>query len=277
MPEGPEIRLAADRVARVLVGKAVVDVEFGLPDLKRFEDRLAGHTVTAVDTRGKAMLTRFDNELTIYSHNQLYGRWYTTRGRTPPDTSRQLRLALHTERRSALLYSASDISVLTPAELLAHPFLNRLGPDVLDAGTTASTIVGRLTDDRFRRRALGSLYLDQGFLAGLGNYLRTEILWAARLDPWSAPAGLDDRDLGGLARKTLTLCRRSYRTRGVLVPPSLAKRLERQGKRFEQRRFHAFGREGLPCYACGSSIERHAMGSRVSMVRCSRSATRAIR
>ena len=79
MPEGPEIRRAADKVARVLVGNTVEHVAFGLPRLRRFEKRLSGSAVTAVDTRGKAMLTRFDNGLTIYSHNQLYGRWYTAR------------------------------------------------------------------------------------------------------------------------------------------------------------------------------------------------------
>jgi formamidopyrimidine-DNA glycosylase len=77
MPEGPEIRLAADKVARVLVGDDIIEVGFGLARLSRFEKSLSGSTVTAVDTRGKAMLTRFDNGLTLYSHNQLYGKWFT--------------------------------------------------------------------------------------------------------------------------------------------------------------------------------------------------------
>jgi len=166
MPEGPEIRLAADRIAKVLVGRTVVDVEFGLPALKCFENRLAGNTVTAVDTRGKAMLTRFDNGLTVYSHNQLYGRWFTTRRPALPKTGRQLRLALHTSTRSALLYSASDISVLTSKQLKEHPLLRKLGPDILDPGLTSKLIAERLRESRFINRSLGSLYLDQGFLAG---------------------------------------------------------------------------------------------------------------
>jgi endonuclease-8 len=262
MPEGPEIRLAADRVAKVLVGQPVVEVEFGLPDLKHFEDRLAGHRVDAVDTRGKAMLTRFENGLTIYSHNQLYGRWYTTRRPKLPQTGRQLRLALHTETRSALLYSASDIDVLTPVQLRQHPFLSRLGPDILDPALSPRAIVERLGKARFRRRALGALYLDQGFLAGLGNYLRSEILWVAGLSPWSSPESLATDEATRLAKATITLARRSYRTRGVIVPPSLAKALRAAGKDFADFRFHAFGREGLPCYECGTRIERRTMDSR---------------
>ena len=132
MPEGPEIRLAADRIARVLVGETVDAVSFAFPDLKPFEREVRGATVTAIDTRGKAMLTRFDNDLTLYSHNQLYGRWYTCKRDKPPRTNRSLRVALHTKTHSALLYSASDVEILTPETIDQHPFLNRVGPDILD-------------------------------------------------------------------------------------------------------------------------------------------------
>jgi hypothetical protein len=154
MPEGPEIRLAADKVAKVLVGHNIVEVGFGLARLSRFEKRLAGSVVTAVDTRGKAMLTRFDNCLTLYSHNQLYGKWFTMRRPRLPQTARQLRVSLHTETHSALLYSASDIEVLTERGLKQHPFLCRAGPDILDPELTVDGVVDRLDSATFRNRAL---------------------------------------------------------------------------------------------------------------------------
>ena len=262
MPEGPEIRRAADKVARVLVGEEIEHVAFGLPRLERFERRLVGHSVTAVDTRGKAMLTRFDNGLTIYSHNQLYGRWYTARRPRMPKTSRQLRIELRTPTHRALLYSASDIEVLDKRQLLVHPFLQRVGPDILDPELKPQHIVTRLSESGFHRRALGSLYLDQAFLAGIGNYLRSEILWAAGLDPAIRPASLDRVALEKLAAETLRMSRRSYRTRGVTVAPKLAKLLKDSGMTYGQYRFYVFGREGLPCHHCGTRIERRIMGSR---------------
>ena len=262
MPEGPEIRRAADQVAAVLVNRKIESVRFGLPALRRFESRLRGHTVTAVDTRGKAMLTRFDNDLTIYSHNQLYGRWYTARRPRMPKTNRQLRIELVTDTHSALLYSASDIDVLKDSQLEKHPFLSRVGPDILDRSLTAERIVERLGDRRFRHRALGSLYLDQGFLAGNGNYLRSEILFVSGLAPTRKPSALTQDELGKLARETLRVARRSYRTRGVTVTPSLENSLRKDGRSFEQYRFYVFGREQLPCRHCESPIERVTMGSR---------------
>jgi len=262
MPEGPEIRLAADKVARVLVEHEIVAVEFGLRPLRRYEKSLTGATVSAVDTRGKAMLTRFDNGLTMYSHNQLYGRWFTMRRPRLPQTTRQLRVGLHTEKHSALLYSASDIEILTERELKTHPFLCRVGPDILDPELTIDDIVERLESATFRNRALGGLYLDQAFLAGIGNYLRSEILWAARVDPRMKPSQLDAMELRAIAKETLAISRRSYRTRGVTAPPERAKERKALGMSYQQFRFQVFGREGLDCYACGREIERATMGSR---------------
>lgn len=262
MPEGPEIRRAADKVAAILVDETIESVRFGLPQLRPFERRLAGRKVLAVDTRGKAMLTRFDNGLTIYSHNQLYGRWYTVRRPRVPDTGRQLRIDLTTRTHRALLYSASDIAVLRENELASHPFLSRVGPDILDRELTREAIAERLTDPQFRSRALGSLYLDQGFLAGNGNYLRSEILFTSGLSPALKPASLTQRELETLAAETLRIARRSYRTRGMTVAPSLAKRLRDDGLSFGAYRFYVFGREGLPCRRCETTVQRSTMGSR---------------
>ncbi len=262
MPEGPEIRRAADEVARVLINHDIVEVQFGLARLNRFAKNLTGAVVTAVDTCGKAMLTRFDNGLTLYSHNQLYGKWFTMRRPRLPKTTRQLRVGLHTEAHSALLYSASDIEVLTERDLKRHPFLCRVGPDILDPGLTADDIVDRLESTTFRNRALGSLYLDQAFLAGNGNYLRSEILWAAGVDPHLKPSQLDAAALRVIAMQTLAISRRSYRTRGVTTPTKQTQDRKALGMSFQQYRFQVFGRDGLDCYACGTTIERRTMASR---------------
>ena len=52
MPEGPEIRSAADKIAKVLEDKVAPEVFFGLPDLQRFEADLQGQIVAKIETRG---------------------------------------------------------------------------------------------------------------------------------------------------------------------------------------------------------------------------------
>lgn len=263
MPEGPEIRLAADEIENALVSRRTTRVEFAFPELHRFESKLQGRCVTEVATRGKAILTHFDNDLVIYSHNQLYGRWYVAKKGQYPDTGRQLRLAIHNDHYSAFLYSASAIEVWPASELQRHPFLARLGPDLLNDVPDVETIVERLNSVGFRQRQLASLLLDQGFLAGLGNYLRAEILTHAGLHPSLKPANCDAQQLRKLAREIIRLTQRAYRTRGIINPPQLVARLKQKGLTArEQHRFNSYGRAGEPCHFCGTVIECSNAGGR---------------
>lgn len=263
MPEGPEIKLAADSIAEALADRKVTKVFFKFDHLKKYESQLQGQKVRSVATRGKAILTMFDNDRVIYSHNQLYGRWYVVENGIIPDTQRQLRLAIHNREFSALLYSASDIEVLNLDNLPSHRFLSKLGPDLLSENPSSADILTRLESRRFNRRQLGALLLDQGFVAGLGNYLRAEILLAARLHPLRRPADCSRAELRKLSKEILQLTHRSYITRGIINPPSLVKKLKAQGRtQREQYRFSVYGREGEQCYSCHAKIARIDSGGR---------------
>jgi endonuclease-8 len=262
MPEGPEIRRAADRIAAVLIDEPIEEIAFAFPQLQRFSKVLRGSTITEVETRGKAMLTHFDSDWVIYSHNQLYGVWKVVRRGKLPATRRSLRLALHTASHSALLYSASDISVWPREEIGMHPFLSRLGPDLLSRPPQWQEIAARLDEREFRGRALGALYLDQGFLAGVGNYLRSEILYCAGLHPSRRALTLSRAERGRLARESLAVTRRSYATGGITLSPRLAAQARRESGAFERRRFFVFGRDGHQCYRCTDVIQRGSMSSR---------------
>lgn len=262
MPEGPEIRLAADRIARVLEGKQIVDVSFGLPQLAGRESEFVDARVTELETRGKALLTHFDNGLTIYSHNQLYGRWYVVKRDAYPKTNRSLRLALHTKTHSALLYSASDISIWDQFELDLHPFLARIGPDILNPLLTWREVSERLHCQKFHRRSVASLYLAQDFLAGIGNYLRSEILFDAGINPLARPEDLSRTQLNCLGRSTLKISQRSYRTAGLTNPPRRVAALRKQGLRRGEYRHAVFGRVNKPCYECGVPIQKDSLAGR---------------
>ncbi len=274
MPEGPEIRRAADALGRVLTGRSLVRVEYRVPGLARAARRLADARVADVATRGKALLIAYDNGLTHYSHNQLYGEWVVRPQRDGDGgDTRAVRVVLATARHVATLYSATEIALLDADSLARHPFLTRLGPDVLDRATTPRVIAARLTDPRFARRSLGALLLDQRFVAGLGNYLRSDILHAARLHPARRPAELDAAEMATLATAIHALPRQSYRTRGVTNELARARRLAAAGVAFEDYRFLVYDRAGHSCYGCGTTIQRSDAGGRGLFLcpRCQRS------
>ena len=262
MPEGLEIRRAADKVEAVLKDKTVERIQFGLQPLKKFSRALTGTKVLQLETRGKALLTHFDSGHTIYSHNQLYGVWRVVKRDKLPKTNRQLRLALHTDRHSALLYSASDISVWNTEKIEEHPFLQRIGPDILNPNLTWREVAERLQSKTFAGRALNSVYLDQAFLAGLGNYLRSEILFIAGIHPARKARELSKGEIGKLARITLDISQRSYASQGVTIPDQQYKALKKKGVSFGKARFFVFSRANQPCRVCKTKIKRSTANSR---------------
>ena len=262
MPEGPEIRRAADRVAAAIEGKVADEVFFAFDRLKPYQGVLAGRRVEEVTTRGKAMLTRFEDGLTVYTHNQLYGRWYVTSNGRMPRTERQLRFSVRAGDRQALLYSASEIEVLDADSERRHPFLSRLGPDVLSEAPTTDELAARLEEPRFRGRQLGALLLDQGFVAGLGNYLRAEALFEAGLHPRRCAADCSDDERQRLGARVVALARRAYRTRGITLPPSKVAELKAAGAARPDYRFWVYGRAGEPCRQCGGTVMADPVGGR---------------
>jgi endonuclease VIII len=262
MPEGPEIKRAADAIAKAVIPRPVTSLFFAFNHLKPFEQVFEGRKIVTVKPQGKALLIRFDNDMSIYSHNQLYGKWMIRAAHDYPQTGRQLRLAIHNEKKSALLYSASDITVLDDVAIATHPFLSKLGLDVLDPATTVAQIIERFHDKRFYRRGFPALLLDQHFLCGLGNYLRSEILFVARVHPALRPVDCSMEQIEKLAAGAIAVTYQSYKFNGITNDLQLASQLKLAGKRRRDYRHYVFGRQGQPCFICGVAIVKEEMGGR---------------
>ncbi len=259
MPEGPETRRVADKLASAIVGKKVIKLMFAQPHLKQWQAAFNNMTVASLDTYGKAIVTRFvdsdrSKALNIYTHNQLYGRWVICAANQVPPTKRQLRLGIYTREQWALLYSASDIFVLSDKEVPEHPFIKKLGRDVLSAETTLDYVIDRLLSATYRKRQIGGFLTEQSFLAGLGNYLRCEILFVAGILPWRKPVELQKQQIQKLAETILRLPRQAYQSESITNDLDTAKTLMAQGSSLEEARFWVFRREGLKCYRCGNLI-----------------------
>ncbi|MEE4297639.1 MAG: endonuclease VIII, partial [Wenzhouxiangella sp.] len=199
---------------------------------------------------------------TIYTHNQLYGRWLFSVPDRRPDTRRQLRLAISTEQHSALLYSASEIDLMDPGRLSDHPFIRRAGLDVLSSGAGPEEIERWLAKSQFSGRQLGHLLLDQSFLAGVGNYLRSEILYLARLHPAARLRDLNDDQRNRLAEVIHRLMWRSVETGGITNDPDRVAELRAAGWKRRDYRHFVFGREGQACFETGAPIVKTEVAGR---------------
>ena len=263
MPEGPEVRRAADRIEKAIGKSPIIHLQLYAPALNGLTSSLVNNQLQKVHTYGKAFVLEFKQSIFIYVHLQLYGVWKTGRRSTTPKTNRSLRIWLETNTHYAALYSATTIEVLTPNSIPKHPYIRKLGPDLLNRPTLGvSHVSRRLGNTKFSRRSLGHLLLDQSFFAGVGNYLRSEILFAAKLHPGQTIGKLSSEQKTELARAIHTMLHRAYKTGGITTTPEVVKDARNAGKRRRQYRHYVFARHSLPCRVCGSKIKKQEIAGR---------------
>ena len=262
MPEGPEIRRAADRISKKIVGKEIHSLTLIYPPIVEFQEILQQSQIESITTRGKAMLIRFDCDLSMYSHNQLYGRWTVNRRSTEMKWNRSLRVEFLTDNFAVRLWSATDIEIIPTSKEEEHPFISKLGPDILDDSCTPSLIFDRLKSKKFCNRNASSLMLDQSFLAGIGNYLRSEILHQSGVHPNAKPRLISDKKLQHWAETTKNLTKLSYDTGGFTVSEKVALAGKQRGEPKRAYRHSAFCRNGLLCHYCDAEIVRIRVANR---------------
>ena len=109
---------------------------------------------------------------------------------------------------------------------------------------------------------LGGLLLDQSFVAGLGNYLRSEICFEARLHPDQCPVQLSRAERRRLSRAILKITRRAYDTGGVTLPAGRSRALRTAGLSFGKARHWVFARSREECRRCDGRIDRFDLAGR---------------
>ncbi|MCD9032902.1 endonuclease VIII [Luteimonas sp. Y-2-2-4F] len=259
MPEGPETHALADRLQAALARRKLVEARFIAPALKPCEAALAGQRVRRVEARGKALLTRFGNGLVLYTHSHLFGFWRIEPAGDERPARAPPRVLLRTRDTCVRLFAAPSVRVVDEGAVEAIPYLAGLGPDVLDPATTADLLAQRLRLPKFARRTLAALLLDQAYAAGMGNYLRSEALFAARLSPHRTAADLDEGEAAALGEALVAVPRRAYRAR--------LKGFDGHPKAYladvpASFRFRVFERDDRPCPRCGGPVRQERLAQR---------------
>lgn len=78
-----------------------------------------------------------------------------------------------------------------------------------------SNLIPKLRKKNFE--PIGKLLMDQKLFAGLGNYLRSEILYASQINPFTRTIDLSDEDLLTVARNYRTIAEDAYQHGGATL------------------------------------------------------------
>ena len=238
MPEGDTVWLAARRMHAALAGKVLRRSDFRVPSLATVD--LSGRTVREFVSRGKHMLLRLDDGLTLHTHFEMDGSWHLYRPgeRWRGGPTHTVRVVLETDDAVAVGYRLPVVELLrtdAEADVVGH-----LGPDVCGPDWDVDEAVRRLAARP--EREIAPALLDQRNLAGIGNLYKAEALFLRGVSPWTRVGDVPDlRALVALAQRLVFANREHWSqvTTGDTRPG---------------RSHWVFERSGRPCLRCGTRI-----------------------
>ena len=190
MPEGHTIhRLARDH-GRKFRGQVVTCAS----PQGRFSEGAATidqRELTDVFAHGKHLFYQFDRSgaETSYCHVHLglFGRFrsFTGNGQEPRPTTRW---RLTTPKGGFDLSGPTQCRVVKLSDV--EKVRARLGPDPLAENDDLRSFKEKLGKTR---RSIAAVLMDQSVIAGVGNIYRSELLWFAKIDPFTPANTLDDK------------------------------------------------------------------------------------
>ena len=164
--------------------------------IKNIEGRTVkstGQRVLKVYPKGKVLFVDLSDDQTIVMRFGMTG--YVTLSKEPPRFTKK---TIYFTKGDPLHWVS--VRKLGSYKVMSSPKAKRifdsLGPDPITSPIW-------LIRERLNNRTgiVGSILMDQSFISGIGNRLRAQILWEARLNPLRKLGDLSSKEKGVLAKK----------------------------------------------------------------------------
>jgi endonuclease VIII len=246
MPEGDTLARIATTLRPILANKKIVAAR-GRYGGARLE-LVVGATAQNVEARGKHLLIRFDNGLTLHTHLGLHGSWHRYRqGEVWRRPAARAVAVLTTDEWTAVCFDAPTAELMETRALESHPVLRALGSDVATQAFDIDAALAALREPRRAQMAVGDALIDQTALAGLGNVYRSELPFIERVNPLTPTAQISDKKLRAMVERGAELVRHNSAGGARVTTPAGS-----------SANTHVYGRTGRPCPRCGARIVSRA-------------------
>ena len=228
MPEGPEVKLSADLIRPLVVGKRVINAFPGnrsryatsSPDgFSSFLETISKEEVRVeeVNVRGKFMYWKFSNGWCLMNSFGMSGQWSPKEGKHPsfgfyfsnnPPTIEST-IYFNDPRHFGTIKFTNSSKELNQK-------LEELGWDPLEMPLDKNLkwITFQLAKSS---KSIAEVLMDQGLFSGVGNYIRAEALYACKLSPWRKANQLSQDEIKALCQAIVDVMQESYQHQGATI------------------------------------------------------------
>jgi len=239
MPEGPEVACVRDALSQVLTNKHVVLFEHTPHRFYKGIDQLESDihnediTIKEVSCYGKKLMIEFSNDKILFNSLGRFGNWSIDK---KPSTTR-LTFGIGTKKQYDNFDQVTIVQYVYYGDTKGEGrfeytksknkkvTLSKIGPDVLQDHLSLDDFYD-LFQFKPKNQIIDAL-LDQSIISGIGNYLRTDICYHAKLHPYRTVDSLSDDEWAVLHNSVYHICEKAYKksgcTLGTFVTPNREK------------------------------------------------------
>lgn len=231
MPEGPELRHSRDRLRNLLIGKSITRLfttqhgRYKSSPPKGFEEINIDLPLKIVDVnvKGKFMwwtLKGSDRMWYLWSTYGMSGQWSPISGKHAAFiVEYNLSGALVTRDQQKIFFNDTRRfgTIKFTCDQKEHDKkLKSLGPDILED----PPLPPELFAERILlkpNRTISEALMDQSCISGIGNYLKAEVLYRAKVSPHRVVTDLTSEEIQELWAEAIISCRESYGDHGASI------------------------------------------------------------
>jgi endonuclease-8 len=205
----------------------------------------------------------FSGDLILLTHMRMSGSWHLYRtGELWQLPRSAMRIVITCAEVQAVGFNIPVAEFHTTRSLQRNEQLARLGLDILGGEYTVSKGVGALLEygRQHPDAQVGNVLLNQRVIAGLGNVYKSEVAFAAGVDPFREMRTLTGPEIEKMANAAERFLQANVAEGAsgrmtTYTGPPLGHHVDRNN------RLWVYGRAGEECRRCGGTIEMRRQGT----------------
>ena len=245
MPEGPEVKTTVDFLKKYqnksLTHFQVVSGRYTKKPIHNINNPgwNTPLNLESVDCKGKFIYFSFKGGVHFFSTLGMTGEWSNR-------ITKHTRMKFEFDNDSQPLYFNDVRNFGTFKIILTERDLNKklksLGPDILNSHVDAELFKVRL--NKKPNWTIARALMDQSVVSGVGNYLKAEILYAAKISPHRLCKDLAVKEIELIAQESFDITRLSYDSGGATIKNY---RKPNGKKGLYSQRFAVYNQKTSPC------------------------------
>ena len=223
MPENPECKHCADILNADLSNLMILDVELNPDTTKRLSkcstnlELVKQSIIKQIFSKGKKIIfvLQLANGQILYMLSSLgmTGKWLY---RPKTHTCLSFKIALANNTYLILYYDDvrrfGSLNIYSSVEELTFFLEEKVGPDFLLGEVNLSNYVSEIKKSK---KQIAVFMLNQEKFSGIGNYLRAEILYLAKVSPFRSCNTLTDNEITAIYYWSIDRVNMAYQARGL--------------------------------------------------------------